>query len=491
MFAFMKKERSERIGQAMQKHLVTRLLTSHVALAFCYGIFLFLYEIKFLRETVPVVHPILIGWAGLLAVYDILVRRLWEKLPLWQPLAAFAVIAGITAVLNRQTGLVTNLKIWVLTVLPLVAFYPLCLLEEGEKREKTLLKALSGGAAVMFLASLVAVVMYLLRISAQVELGGITHMVGLRYYILDDPDSGILLYGLFTDTNHAAAYAVVFALYSLWLLDACRRGVCGRAVKVFAIANLVVQLCYFPLANSRGGWLCLAVAGVIGLFLYAFCTRLKTENKLKKAVLAMVAAVVCVAVLCGGLVLVRSGVSLVSNGVQKLLPSHGQTGPEDPSNTEVSWGEQGVDAFEKTDDGFGAGRLLIWKEALQLYTKNPVLGIGPDNSAYYARLHRIGERLPYGSALHNSFLDLLVDYGALGFLTLMGFFVGCVWLVLRSFFRHGKTLTAGTHMSAFGVVFLAGVSLFLSCTFVNTTAMYFLMLCLLSYLMARCKEVKG
>ena len=128
---------------------------------------------------------------------------------------------------------------------------------------------------------------------------------------------------------------------------------------------------------------------------------------------------------------------------------------------------------------------------MNLYGKNPVLGIGPGNSTFYAQQYNIGELLPYGSALHNSYLDLLVDYGILGFAALMTFFGYCVWLVLGRFFKAGKRLDGTTHLAAFSVVFLAGVSMFLSCAFINTTAMYFWMLCALSYLLAQCKDVKA
>ena len=472
----------DKLDEKVQKNRVTRLLTSHTALAFCYGIFLLLYEVKFLRETVPVVHPFLIAWAGALAVYDVVVRKLWQKLPLWQLLAGFALSVGVTALVNREAGLAANLKVWILTCLPLTAFLPLCLLEQKQRREKALLVALSGGAVVVLLASLVALVMYMLRMGVQLELFGITHMVGFRYYIADDPASGVLLYGFYTDTNHAAAYAVVFAFYSLWLLDACRRGLFGRTVKVLAIVNLVVQACYFPLANSRGGWLCLGVAVAICAFLYAFCTRLQVVGRLKRTALSIGCAVLTVVVLFAGLILLRSGLSLVSRAVNYTPPATSQ-GQQTEEQEQVSWGEQGADTFEKTDDGFGAGRLLIWKECLELFTKNPVLGIGTGNSAYYAQRYDLGYRLREGDAMHNSFLDLLVDCGAVGFALLMGFFVVVAVWVLRKMGTEGMEKTA--YLAAFCVVFLLGISAFLSCAFINTTAVYYLMLLFTGYLLAQ------
>jgi hypothetical protein len=483
----------------MQLGTVGRLLTSHTALALCYGVFLFLYELPILRVLLEPVHPVLIAWAGALALYDVAVRKLWKQLPMWQWLVGFAVLAGVSAVVNHEAGLVDNVKTWILTCLPLVAFLPLCLLTD--KREKALLTAFSGGAVVACIASGIAIVLYLLRISTHVEFMGVTKFVGYCYYVPNDPNSGILLYGLYADTNQASTYAIVFAAYGLWLLDACRRGIFGKwkgAVKTFAIVSLAVQLCYFPLANSRGGWLCLAVAGVLCVFLYGFCTRLKTDKKAKRALLALVIAVLSVAVLCGGLLVARSGLSLASKAIlyqPAFLPDSGETGgsPVRPDVQPIDPGIPEADVFQKADMLLGAGRVAIWKEALQLFAKFPILGVGPNNATYYAKQLAFGEKLRSGFSLHNSFLEVLVGFGALGFAALMVFFVSCAWMILRKLFCNGRQLGARDHLCVFAVVFLAGASLLLNGLFINTTAMYFLFLCGLSYALSRCraKEVNG
>ena len=64
----------------MQLGTVGRLLVSHTALALCYGVFLFLYELPILRVLLEPVHPVLIAWAGALALYDVAVRKLWKQL---------------------------------------------------------------------------------------------------------------------------------------------------------------------------------------------------------------------------------------------------------------------------------------------------------------------------------------------------------------------------------------------------------------------------
>ena len=69
----------EKIENWMSGHVITKMLISHMCLAFFYGFFLLLYEIKFFRQLIHVVHPVLIGWAGALVIYDIGVRKFWKK----------------------------------------------------------------------------------------------------------------------------------------------------------------------------------------------------------------------------------------------------------------------------------------------------------------------------------------------------------------------------------------------------------------------------
>ena len=154
-------ERSDRIVQWVDQHCVTRWLADHGNLAFFYGIFLFLYEVSILREVVPAIHPPLIAWAGLLAVYDIFVRKLWKDTPFWNALLLFMISAAVTAVINMETGVVSNVKAWIMTIIPLVAFYPVCVTGNLLEKKRTLVKAMMGGAIVVFLCSLVAIGMYL------------------------------------------------------------------------------------------------------------------------------------------------------------------------------------------------------------------------------------------------------------------------------------------------------------------------------------------
>ena len=497
MLRFFKRENCERLDQRMQAYGIVRFLTSHTALAFFYGVFLFLYELRYLRQAVPAIHPVLIAWAGALAVYDIVVRRIWEKLPNRSFLLLFCLAAGITAITTIETGAVSNIKGWIFVVLPLVAFYPLCLLEPEEKRKKALIKAMLGAAIVIFAASALAVVMYLQRFSQEVAYMGEIWTLGIRHYIPGDETTAVLLYGIYTDTNHAAAYAVAFAAYSVVLFLSCLKGLFHRHWQnvlgaVFAGLNFFVQVCYFPLANSRGGWLCLLAAVVLCTFAWGY-HKIRVSGNGRRIAAAVLSAVLVTGTLYGSLIGLRSGLSDLSMMITYGISSGGNTSATTPATGPSSTGPSSTvpptipgDSFDKTDNGSGSGRLNIWKEGLGLFAKRPIFGTGPGNNAYYADKYNVGILLAEGDALHNSFLDLLVDYGIVGFISLTGFWGACLWAVLRAIWSRGKTLGMDFYLNVFTVLFVAGISVFLSCTFINTTAMYYLMLLPCSYLMAVC-----
>ena len=499
-FQLLSDENCLKLDNWVNKHLITRFFTSFIALAFFYGTFLFFYEIKFLRELIPVVHPVLIAWAGGLALYNLIIRKLYTKLPYWKIFFLFLISAGITAVITLETGIVSNIKTWILVALPLFAFYPVCLQTENTK--KALMLSTLGASIVIFIASLTAIVMYLARFSDTVTFLGLEETLGFIYYIPDDPSSGVILYGAYVDTNHASVYSLTFATISVILFIFCKKGIFSKnwqnkLGKIFAIANLSVQLIYFPLANSRGGWLSLIIALFVVSFLL-FSSKLTLKKQALKSLMALALSIVCVATMVLGLFALRAGASqapIVAEKaivyIHKLIDFGDDDKPQTPTVDKDKEQMPSADKFEKTDDGTGAGRLTIWKESLELYVNHPIFGVGPNNTEYFGMKHNIsGDKIKYGTAIHNSYLDLLVEYGIVGFGILISFWAICLVKVVKDLLKNGAKKDVSYYACAFALLFISGGSALLSCVFVNTTAMYFMMLVLVGYLLSQ-TNIKG
>lgn len=489
---------AQRLASFVSRHAVLRFITSFTPMMVCYGTFLFLYEVKFARETVTVVHPVLIGWALLVAAYSLLIRRDRRALPFKYLILAFLASAAVSALVNLETGLVGNLKAFVMTALPLVAFLPYCASLPKKDAQKRLLTVLLGPAILIFVCSAVALGLYLTRFYGVVELGGIKSDIGLRFYLNEAGQSVALLYGIYVDTNHAALYSLATVIYSTVLLAACRNGLFkSRLAKGlgigFSIANVAVQLSYFPLANSRGGWLSLGVAAAFAFFLvFFFAHRLAIAKRATfvRATVGVVAALVATVVCFGALLSLRTGWATLSQTLNvppavdmtPTLPSDTTTAPSDTTTVPPSTTEKPIDSFDKTDFS-GSGRLDLWSDAMKLFVHNPVFGHNPGNSAYYAEQHLPDSKLSRGAHYHNSYIDLLLDYGIVGFILLMSFWVACVGVVLKGIFGKKGRLRS---LFDYGIVALALLvacgSAFLTCVFINTTAMYFLLICAAGYL---------
>ena len=482
----------QRLDTWVDSHVITKFLTSRVALAFFYGIYLFLYEIKFFRESpATVMHILLIGWASFLICYDLVVRKVWRRMPFLLTIVLFLAAVAITLISTIEAGIVGNIKAFVMIALPLFAFYPLCLESDKRIKQKSLLIALSGASVIIFVASVIALCMYFVRYSNTVTLFGVEGLLGIEYYEPGDPTSALILNGIYEDTNHTAIYCAVFCAYSVVLFAACHNGIFSHKWlnilgKVYAVANICVQLCYFPFANSRGAWICLLIAIFIAAFLYCYCNRITVKAVLLRGLLALLCAGMCTAAVWGGLMGIRSGVSALSfvyydNFVGEVEDTDVENGEQSENKNE----QVHSDSFTKPSTGGGSGRIDIWKDTLKLFVKSPIIGIGSANNEYYAKKYDIAMgTLGSGKAVHNSYLDMLLNYGVFGTAILMIFWALCLVRVIKVALGGKRRNGIDFYLAMFSVLIISGAAVLLSCVFIGTTAMYFLMLIMTGYVVS-------
>jgi len=107
-------------------------------------------------------------------------------------------------------------------------------------------------------------------------------------------------------------------------------------------------------------------------------------------------------------------------------------------------------------------RIKLWQSALTVWTRSPVIGVGPGNLASYMEAFNA---FPLGLVLlryqepHNIFLEVLAENGAVGFVLFATFLA----LVIRSFVRaRGTSLVESFGLSTgLGLLVVsAGISAF-------------------------------
>ncbi len=190
--------------------------------------------------------------------------------------------------------------------------------------------------------------------------------------------------GTFVCPNHLAGYlemifplALVVCLYARFVMG----------VRLFIGYSFLVMLMAWVLTFSRGGWL--AGASALGFFFVMLFFRDDNSKNNFKPVFFIVTLLV-------GLAIITSFVKPIQERVLSIKP---------------------------TGDASIGTRLDIWVDAINMIKEKPVLGFGPGAFVWrypQYKNHPVRRRITY---THNDYLNLLVDYGVVGFAIVLAFFL--------------------------------------------------------------------
>lgn len=210
-----------------------------------------------------------------------------------------------------------------------------------------------------------------------------------RIYWFREPRAGGWIYGPYVSHNHYAG--LMELLFPIPLVIALTRHVRGNWRSVPAFAAIVMATTIF-LSGSRGGMIAfLAQMVVLGI--------LVGMRRNRRTVLTTAAVLVVIAVL----ILWVGGQGLVS----RIISIHTET------RTELE----------------GGYRLTIDRDGLRMFIHKPILGWGLGTFPVVYPQFRTFFTNKFINRAHNDYLQLLVETGALGFLTM-------VWFLVR-LFRNG------------------------------------------------------
>lgn len=359
-------------------------------------------------------NTVLLIWGAVLILYDLLTRRVMFQSKRCVFLIAFMGLYAVTLVLNREMNLFDNLKVFMVTGLQFFALLPVDKDTEQEKLEQQMVDFNRIIIVFTFIFSSIALLMYFFWINGS--------MGDLKY----GSDNGMLV-GLYVGANTGAplaAISLVAALINCHLTE--------RRLSKFLVLNVIVQLCYIYLSNSRAAIYALIVFGLI----YALFYLRGGKNK---------------AIGLGGTFLfyimhspVKHVLYWIQQGIQWVLDviksiynrifRQWDTIPFDPDIPSVS---PVPEPDKEITMGFLNGRASLWRCCLEIIKDYPLFGIGSRNITEMALRYDTLENLPgiYGG-FHNILLTILVSNGILGFVCLTAFAAACIWIVVQFFMKH-------------------------------------------------------
>lgn len=244
------------------------------------------------------------------------------------------------------------------------------------------------------------------------------------------------LAGLFGNPNVLGMICLVGICLCLIQLVSSKSNVYRGLYGISTGVNLVALL----LANSRT-----QIYSVILLTAVVAFMRSIRKNRSFKAVCQafVIAAVVLVTAFCGckliqlGLSTLDTNYSYYEMHIQEGNPKETEptTGPT-TDTTPTQPNDQTTSIHRDTGLSGMNGRLAIWMQGIELFKHKPLIGWGMDNLDYALREIGVDSYLVKGN-LHNTYLDVLVNFGILGFACLVAYLLLMLSRVI-AFFRNNR-----------------------------------------------------
>jgi lipopolysaccharide cholinephosphotransferase len=206
------------------------------------------------------------------------------------------------------------------------------------------------------------------------------------------------LFGLFSDPNFAA-FTSLLLMFGLWHI---RSHVRHTSTKFFIWLSLVLNAMYIVMSNSRTVYI--SVAASILFYSLVSCYKKYRQDLIKHLIQRTLAT-------CILLVASYLAILLPLQGIAKLICPN--------RNTAVEMERDDVNA-----DNISNNRFTIWQAYLELYTEKPLFGFSTRSALTYVDENHPDSYLAKTQYVtHNTYLSLLVETGAIGFLVFAIFMV--------------------------------------------------------------------
>ena len=240
------------------------------------------------------------------------------------------------------------------------------------------------------------------------------------------------LWGVYTDPNYAAVLAIIAIFIGIYLVK-CYKSV---FVKILCGINAAFQIMYIAFSDSRTGLVCLCIGGAF----YTYARFLKMPKlKVKKLAGQAISVIAAICIFCVMFVIPKG----IKSGYNKIIelaatvqnPGVGDTEDENPKPNDKEIGRE-----QDIESDVSNRRFDLWKSGIEIFTKKPIFGVSMFNAVPFAQ-----EQLPSTylvnndsgvfDSLHNTFLNVLIGQGVVGFTIMMIFAVLSSIFLLKGLFK--------------------------------------------------------
>ncbi len=381
----------------------------------------FLYVLPFTNSFASTFLKVFLLWGGAIFLYDVFVKHVVFQKKIFWIVFFFLFITGISALLNFRQNFVRNA---VFTLYGVVAILVPLLLDKKQQESQVLKELYILNfiiIAITLLVSLASLFIFITDIQFSYTVDETEYIFGTfenrLFGILGNPNSGSLF-----------AFISVFAS-AINFAGFRKNGTLRLPLRIFLIANILIQFVVLFLGNSRSAIVCLSIA-LAAVILFA-CRNVFFRKSVKPLLFSLL-TVLSIGVGFGASFSAWKG----SNYLMGYLPSVYQYLDHHLSSNDPSESEKLIvpndTQREYLSDDVSNGRISIWTAGLMVAKDHLLYGVGDENILEYATPYLpedLKERAPGLVAnMHNVYLQILVGNGAVALLL---FLIFALWLFLK------------------------------------------------------------
>ena len=438
-------------------------------------------------------HYILILWGLIIIGYNLINRRDVFSRKNIGFIVAWIIVSILTAISNISNITTTSIKSIILTILSITFFiiaYPLL---KGKYSKLQMFKYIFYPVlGVKIFINAISIYLYISNISIFVIRGNLLDFLGVRYVGLANRRYTLLLYGLYKDPNFTAMMGASLILLSIYIYTKAK---CHLIYfeKIFLVISMVLEFIIVSFSNSRGtiySMLAIVVLVVVFIMLNRYREGDLLTFSTGKRILIILFSSILVYVAYAG---IQKGGFLISQNNKNTKYIYAEENrvfvklnindlDREEFSEHKSWVLEYLDEDEdeykskeekisisKDDSGeeVGNGRIAIWKDTVKLFSHKPIFGIAPEmqkvisNEKYsYLDIPSMKE----GRSIHNSYLSVLLYYGAVGSLVIAVVFYR---RLKPLFIREIKYGYVDESLMFYAILFSLTASFFLESIFVN------------------------
>lgn len=383
-----------------------------------------MFTISFFTPFSTILNLFLLLWGGVLILEDFLTKRIIFKSKRCIPLIAFLAINLITLIINKDLNLFENMKIFLLTVLQFLVLF----LFDSDDRRDTILNQIRRFnniiITITFVATSISLLVYMFGISFEIN----GYIIGIQ--------SG-MLNGIYIGANTAGplvAISIVSSIINYQIREA-------RKLSKFDYINIIVQLVFLYMTNSRAALYCFIAFTIIIALFYFRGIRKKVVSVGCVGVIYLLSKIVnkLMNIVYEGIHVIFK---IIKYGFKKIISYITLNG--NMNDAETSFLENIVPSVSEVVEkdismGFLNGRAQLWKCGLKIINDNLWFGVGSRNIPHVALTYESISNLPgiNGGGMHNIIIQTLVSNGVLGLLTLTIFIVPIILSYCRYFMKNG------------------------------------------------------